>query len=236
MASTRSSTKKWDIIGEDVTTATLNFLKGKYLLKETNQTFITLIPKTERPEQVSQFRPIILCNTSYKVISKCLVRRLQPIMKDIIGDFQSTFIPERSINDNCLLAREMLSYLKRKKRKDARFEFILNLDLNKAYDKISWDFVEKVLKKIGLPEVWRHIIIYAIHIFSIILSVSQWRSYEENNSKSWVQTRRSPISLHFYLVYGNLISSTVKETSRWEHQRHENWKKLSSSQSLILCR
>lgn len=46
--------QKWDIMGEDYTQAALNFLEGGHMLKETNHTFIALIPKTERPEQVSR--------------------------------------------------------------------------------------------------------------------------------------------------------------------------------------
>lgn len=86
------------------------------MLRETNETFIALIPKTERPERVSQFHPISLCNTSYKLISKCLVRRLQPLMNHLIGDNQNAFIPIRSIHDNCVIAHEMLSFIKKRAR------------------------------------------------------------------------------------------------------------------------
>lgn len=41
--------------------------------------------------------------------------------------------------------------------KNANYTFILNLDLNKAYDRISWSFIEKVLKRIGLPITWVHL-------------------------------------------------------------------------------
>lgn len=68
--------EKWEIIGDEVCQATKNFLEGGNMLRETNKTFIALIPKVSRPENVGQYRPISLCNTSYKIISKCLFRRL----------------------------------------------------------------------------------------------------------------------------------------------------------------
>lgn len=75
---------------------------------------------------------------------------MQPIMKHIIGDFQTVFILGGSINDNCVFTHEMSNYIKRRTKKNVHYASLLNLDLNKAYDRISWVFVEKVLKKIGL--------------------------------------------------------------------------------------
>ena len=46
-------------------------------MKELNATEIVLIPKVKGPENVTQFRPISLCNFVYKVISKIMVNRMQ---------------------------------------------------------------------------------------------------------------------------------------------------------------
>lgn len=43
-----------------------------------NRTLVALIPKTENPETISQFRPIGLRNVSYKVIAKIIVNRIRP--------------------------------------------------------------------------------------------------------------------------------------------------------------
>lgn len=45
------------------------------------------------------------------------MRRLQPVLNDLIGDFQSAFVSGRSINENCITAHEMLNFLKRKKER-----------------------------------------------------------------------------------------------------------------------
>lgn len=57
-------------------------------------------------------------------------------MKDLIGDFQSAFASGRSINDNCIIAHEMLNYFQKRKKANS-FSLILNMDLNKAYDRVS---------------------------------------------------------------------------------------------------
>jgi hypothetical protein len=42
----------------------------------------------------------------YKLISKCIVNRLQGILDEIINPGQSAFVPTRRITDNALIAFE----------------------------------------------------------------------------------------------------------------------------------
>ena len=72
------------------------------MLKSLNHTFITLIPKIPTPEKVSQFRPIALCNVTYKIISKILVNGLKPFMDSLITPYQNAFLQGRQITDNIL--------------------------------------------------------------------------------------------------------------------------------------
>lgn len=67
----------------------------------------------------------------------------------------------RSINDNCIIAHEMLNYVK-KSKKGAKYSMILNLDLNKAYDRVRWNFVREVLKVVRLLGMWIHLIMECI--------------------------------------------------------------------------
>ena len=62
--------KYWDIIGEDVSNIILNTLNSNAPLTDLSKTNIVLIPKTNSPSKMSEFRPISLCNVTYKIISK----------------------------------------------------------------------------------------------------------------------------------------------------------------------
>lgn len=75
-------------MGEDVADVILEFFNHNKDIKEINKTFITLIPKTENPENISQYRPINLCNVLYKIISKTIVNRLRIVPKEIISPNQ----------------------------------------------------------------------------------------------------------------------------------------------------
>ncbi|KAL2942986.1 LINE-1 retrotransposable element ORF2 protein [Bienertia sinuspersici] len=151
----------WDTLKDDIFQAATAFYNNGYLLKEMNQTFLALIPKGPSQERAADFRPISLCNTSYKIISKCMVNRLKGIIRDIGGEFQNAFIPGRLMNDNCLLAHEIINWVKHKK-KGKLSASVLKIDLSKAYDRIRWDFLQKVLEAHGFPSKWITLIMQCV--------------------------------------------------------------------------
>ena len=52
------------------------------------------------------------------------------------------------ILDNILVAFETLHYLKSKRREKSGF-MALKLDTSKAYDRVGWIFLEKIMEKLG---------------------------------------------------------------------------------------
>lgn len=81
--------------------------------KTMNETLLCLIPKIDKHEMVKQFRPISLCNSSYKILSKVIVNRIRPFMRHLISPFQASFILGRRANDNVVILREVLHALKK---------------------------------------------------------------------------------------------------------------------------
>lgn len=69
----------------------------------------------EKPEVVSHYRPISLCNVIYKVITKIMINRLRPLLQQLISQNQGAFAPGKSIIDNILIAHELFSDFQKKK-------------------------------------------------------------------------------------------------------------------------
>ena len=109
----------------------LSCLNSGTLLKSINHTFITLIPKVNNPENVSEFRPISLCNVIYKIISKVIANHLKPFLNSIVSKAQSAFIADRLIAYNILIAFESLHYMKTQNSGREGF-MALKLDMSKT--------------------------------------------------------------------------------------------------------
>ncbi|KAJ9561591.1 hypothetical protein OSB04_006751 [Centaurea solstitialis] len=133
----------WNIVGPDVLLAIHNFFYRGKLAKELNHTLLCLLPKIPNATVVSDFRPIACCSVLYKCISKVIVNRMKPYLDHLINRAQSAFIPGRKIGDNILMAHELVAGYQLDKG-PPRCAF--KIDLRKAYDMVSWEFLFTMLR------------------------------------------------------------------------------------------
>jgi len=140
----------WPVVQEDVCNVVLHVLNGNPMPAGINATFVTLIPKVPNPEKVTQFRPIGLCNVTYKVIARCLIDRLKPALPHLISPMQSSFVPGRQITDNIIIMQEVLHTMRRKSGHTGWMA--IKLDLEKAYDRLRWDFIQDTLVEMRIPD------------------------------------------------------------------------------------
>lgn len=127
--------RNWLLLKEDIIPAVQEFYESGNMPAGVNETCVVLIPKVPEPETMKDFRAISLCNVIYKIVSKCIVNRLRPVLQDIISPSQSTFIPGSMITDNALIA--FLHTIR--SNGDSRSQFCAyKLDLSKAYDRVDW--------------------------------------------------------------------------------------------------
>ena len=136
----------WSLVGDEVCSAVLDCLNNCKIPDVINHTNITLIPKVKSPENITEFRPISLCNVVYKLVSKVLANRLKMVLPTVVSENQSAFQAGRVITDNVLMAFETLHYMKNHQSGKSGF-MALKLDMSKAYDRVEWLYLEKIMRK-----------------------------------------------------------------------------------------
>eukprot|EP00253_Pinus_taeda_P028873 PITA_28873 len=148
----------WDIIKKDYIRMVKNFFSKCKLGSSVKSTHLALIPKDPNPQTFDRFRPISLCNVSYKIISKILANRLKSILPSIISENQGGFVPSRQITDNVILIQEAIhSSISRNEK-----GMIIKLDMANAFDRVNHTFLKAVMKKFGISDFFSNRVIECI--------------------------------------------------------------------------
>ena len=125
----------WLIVVESVKFEVKKIFRTKKIPKHLNRTLIAFILKQLGPETINDFRPISLCNTIYKIVTKILVHRTKHLMPTLVSPSQTAFISGRRGTDNVIIAQELVYTIERKKGKEGFM--IIKVDLEKAYDRLE---------------------------------------------------------------------------------------------------
>lgn len=136
-----------------------------------NHTNLCLIPKVYPPTGMSEFRPIALCNVSYKIFSKVLVNRLKNHLSCIITENQTVFIPERVISGNIIVANKIFHSLKARKRQSTSY-MAVKTDITKAYDRLEWSFLREAMQRMGFDNRWIHWVMTCVSSVSFSILVN----------------------------------------------------------------
>lgn len=127
---------QWDAFGAAFIEEVSNFFLTGYMPSHVARSNLVLVPKTNDACSVTQFRPISVCNTTYKMISKILANHIRPFIAGCVSNAQGAFVPGREILHNVILLRVVLQSFKQKGYKNKKF--CLKVDLSKAFDRIDW--------------------------------------------------------------------------------------------------
>jgi hypothetical protein len=142
--------KFWEILKEDLVSLFDDFYRGNLDLYRLNCAMVTLIPKVENAKDMKRFRPISLINCSFKIFFKILANRLGRISHRLVSQNQSAFIRGRYILESVVVAHELVHSLHKSKEPG----LIIKLDYEKAYDRVSWNFLFEILSSRGFSGRW----------------------------------------------------------------------------------
>lgn len=198
--------KHWRIVGKDVINLTCQFFRTGEILQGLNDTILVLIPKKTNPTLVGELRTIALCNVIMKIFTKVMVNRLKLVLDSVISDTQSAFIPSRLISDNVMVSYEVMHYLKCKRvGKDGCMA--LKLYMSKAYDRIEWDFLKAILRRMGFSELWVNLVLKCV-------STVQYTIVHGNQEMDPIIPTRGirqgdPLSPYLFIICAEGLSSLI---------------------------
>ena len=186
--------KYWDIIKVELIEIIRNIINGTLLTSSQRNAIITLLPKGGDLKLMQSWRPISLICCDVKIVSKILANRFKPLMNSIISNNQYC-INGRTITECNNELRDILFYYGEAKSTGA----IINLDWEKAFDRVNWDFLIKIMKKMGFPE---NIIKWVIVLHTNIQSVCM----VNGNLTKPFNIRRGvrqgcPMSMLFFVIF-----------------------------------
>ncbi|KAF5761553.1 putative RNA-directed DNA polymerase [Helianthus annuus] len=149
----------WEIIKGDFLEFVTEFHSRGYLETGCNSSFISLIPKVKNPMVLNDYRPINLVGCMSKVVSKLLALRIKKVIHKIVGVEQSAYIKGRHILDGHLVVNELVSWVKKRKKKCLLFK----VDFDKAFDSVDWSFLDEVMSHMGFGNKWRMWVMSGLH-------------------------------------------------------------------------
>ncbi|XP_058767209.1 uncharacterized protein LOC131640851 [Vicia villosa] len=166
----------WFLLKDDLLKLCNDFHSKGTLVKAITSSFLALIPNKKNPQDLSEYRPISLVGSIYKIIAKILAARMRCVLDKLVSPNQTAFVPGRSMMDGVLMVSKILDWAKRKKRGC----LLLKVDFEKAYDSISWNYLRWIMGRMGFGKrwlKWMESCIFTIHM-SVLVNGSATKEFK----------------------------------------------------------
>ena len=142
----------WEIIGKEFLEVIKDQLKTFTLIESGRHGATVVPPKVEGVPDVTELRPITLLCCDYRIMTKTLNGRLNPVMEEVVESSQlATGEKDKNILTGAYDIIATVDYVNKMKKP----AFIASYDMVKAYDRASVRFLLLVMERMEFPEVFR---------------------------------------------------------------------------------
>ena len=198
--------KFWKEIGPKLV-ETLNSSKQKgHLSQSQRRGVITLLEKRGKDSsKIKNWRPVSLLNVDYKILTKTLAKRIEKTLPNVINNDQSGFLKGRYIGEGVRFVEDLIDLYDNSNQSG----IILQLDFEKAFDSVEWDFLFATLEKFGFGQGF---ISWIKCCYTDIVSCVMNNGY----SSEWFQLSRGvrqgcPLSVYLFLLCVEIMACMVRE-------------------------
>ena len=115
---------------------------------------IALLHKKKEKDLFKNYRPVALLCSDYKLFTAILADRLAKVIHHLIPACQTGFVPGRFICENSMFTSMLAAYMKHTKKEGC----VICWDAEKAYDRVSWKYLFRMMEAFGIPEGFRHMV------------------------------------------------------------------------------
>jgi exonuclease III len=141
----------WDDLHEPLLDACNESFKTMHMSDLMSTGYISVLFKKQDRKDVTKYRPLTLLPVHYKILTKALTIRLATVIKKLCDPSQTGFIAGRYIMENIRLITDMIEHCD---ESDIPAYWIF-LDMEKAYDRCSWQYLHACMKSAGFGKKFR---------------------------------------------------------------------------------
>ena len=181
-----------------------NIFSNKRILPSQGRAAIRLIPKVPKPKRMTDYRPISLLNTDYKLLASVLAKRLKETLPKALLSHQKGGVPGRFIFDSLCLFRDVIDDASRKAKSPRGNSqpvnaAIIAYDLEKAYDLVNRDVLWETMGAMGYPSLF-------IDWLKTLYSITQLCPLNGSSIVGTIDEAQSvrqgcPLSIHLFAIY-----------------------------------
>ena len=178
--------------------------KGELSITQ-KQGIISIIPKGDKVrELLKNWRPISLLNITYKIFSGCMAARLKTVLIDIIHENQKGFLKNRFIGENIRQLYDIMFIAEEENIPG----LLVMIDFEKAFDSISWKYMDKILKFFNFGPFFIHMLKTLYHNAS--LCVIQHGFFSEFFKIERGCRQGDPVSPYLFILCVEILGALIR--------------------------
>ena len=165
-----------------------------------------------------------MLNVDYKILAKCIAKRIEPFLPKLIHSDQTGFMKDRFIGQNVRLLNDLMEYTDVKKISG----IFLFIDFEKAFDSIEWNFIKRSLELFNLGP-------FLTRWFSILYNNSEAAVMNAGYMTDYFTVSRGvrqgcPLSPFLFILSVELLALKIREEPNCKGIRLPNLREAKISQ------